>query len=293
MAMRQLKITKQITKRESQSLDRYLHEIGKINLLGPNDEVKLAKRIKKGDKEAFETLVKSNLRFVVSVAKQHQNQGLTLSDLINEGNLGLIKATTRFDETRGIKFISYAVCWIQQSILQAVAEKSRSVRLPLNRWGSLNRIFRAYSALEQRYEREPTPEELAAYTNISVKEVENTLSMSKTQMSADRSVGQESDTTLLDLIESNLQKPDRQLRDESLRHEVHMALKELGKREAEVLKLSLGIGEPALTPEEIMQRIGLTKERVRQIKEKALRKLRQSPSSKRLKMFLNVTESST
>ncbi|GIV35833.1 MAG: RNA polymerase sigma factor RpoD [Cyclobacteriaceae bacterium] len=286
--MRQLKISKQITNRESQSLDKYLQEIGKVDLLTPDEEVELAKRIKEGDQIALEKLTKANLRFVVSVAKQYQNQGLSLGDLINEGNLGLIKAAQRFDETRGFKFISYAVWWIRQSILQALAEQSRIVRLPLNRVGSLNKISKTFSELEQKYEREPSPEELAEVLDVSTAEVIDTMKISGRHTSIDAPFVQGEENSLLDVLENDSEEtPDAGLLTESLRREVQRALSTLTQREADVITLYFGLnGEHALTLEEIGEKFNLTRERVRQIKEKAIRRLRHTSRSKALKPYL-------
>lgn len=286
--MRQLKISKQITNRESQSLDKYLQEIGKVDLLTADEEVDLAKRIKAGDQIALEKLTKANLRFVVSVAKQYQNQGLTLGDLINEGNLGLIKAAQRFDETRGFKFISYAVWWIRQSILQALAEQSRIVRLPLNRVGSLNKISRTFSELEQKFEREPSPEELAEVLQITAAEVMDTMKISGRHVSMDAPFVQGEENSLLDVLENeDEENPDRGLISDSLRLEVQRALGTLTTREADVVSLYFGLnGEQAMTLEEIGERFSLTRERVRQIKEKAIRRLRHTSRSKSLKPYL-------
>jgi len=286
--MRQLKISKQITNRESQSLDKYLQEIGKVDLLDPDEEVELAKRIKDNDAQALEKLTKANLRFVVSVAKQYQNQGLSLGDLINEGNLGLIKAAQRFDETRGFKFISYAVWWIRQSILQALAEQSRIVRLPLNRVGSLNKIAKTFSELEQKYEREPSPEELAEVMDMPIGEVNETIKISGRHVSVDAPFKPDEESTLLDVIEGGeSQRPDVTLMSDSLRREVQRALSTLTPREADVVTLYFGLnGENALTLEEIGEKFDLTRERVRQIKEKAIRRLRHTSRSKALKTYL-------
>jgi RNA polymerase primary sigma factor len=286
--MRQLKISKQITNRESQSLDKYLQEIGKVDLLTPDEEVELAKRIKEGDQIALEKLTKANLRFVVSVAKQYQNQGLSLGDLINEGNLGLIKAAQRFDETRGFKFISYAVWWIRQSILQALAEQSRIVRLPLNRVGSLNKISKTFSELEQRYEREPSPEELAEVLDVTTAEVVDTMKISGRHVSMDAPFVQGEENSLLDVLEDDSEEtPDSGLMDDSLRREVQRALSTLTQREADVITLYFGLnGEHAMTLEEIGEKFNLTRERVRQIKEKAIRRLRHTSRSKALKPYL-------
>ena len=286
--MRQLKISKQITNRESQSLDKYLQEIGKVDLLTPDEEVDLAKKIREGDQLALEKLTKANLRFVVSVAKQYQNQGLTLGDLINEGNLGLIKAAQRFDETRGFKFISYAVWWIRQSILQALAEQSRIVRLPLNRVGSLNKISKTFSELEQRFEREPSPDELAEVLKVTTSEVVDTMKISGRHISMDAPFVQGEENSLLDVLENNNeQKPDSALMNDSLRREVQRALRTLTQREADVISLYFGLnGEHSMTLEEIGARFNLTRERVRQIKEKAIRRLRHTSRSKTLKPYL-------
>ena len=286
--MRQLKISKQITNRESQSLDKYLQEIGKVDLLTPDEEVTLAQKIREGDQLSLERLTKANLRFVVSVAKQYQNQGLSLGDLINEGNLGLIKAAQRFDETRGFKFISYAVWWIRQSILQALAEQSRIVRLPLNRVGSLNKISKTFSDLEQKFEREPSPEELAAVLEISAAEVVDTLKISGRHVSMDAQFVQGEENSLLDVLENDGEdKPDSGLINDSLRKEVQRALSTLTQREADVITLYFGLnGEHAMTLEEIGEKFNLTRERVRQIKEKAIRRLRHTSRSKALKTYL-------
>ena len=289
--MRQLKITKSITNRESQSLEKYLQEIGKVDLLTPEEEVHLAQRIKEGDQEALEQLTKANLRFVVSVAKQYQNQGLSLSDLINEGNLGLIKAAQRFDETRGFKFISYAVWWIRQSILQALAEQSRIVRLPLNKVGSLNKINRAFSELEQEYEREPSSEELANILEITTEEVETTLEVASRHVSMDAPFVDGEDNSLLDVLE-NFNTPDTDTGLEyvdSLRKEIERSLNTLTERQCDVIKLYFGIGvEHPMSLEDIGSRFGLTRERVRQIKDKAINKLRSASRSKLLKNYLGV-----
>jgi RNA polymerase primary sigma factor len=287
--MRQLKITKSITNRESQSLEKYLQEIGKVDLLTPEEEVDLAKRIKQNDQEALENLTKANLRFVVSVAKQYQNQGLSLSDLINEGNLGLIKAAQRFDETRGFKFISYAVWWIRQSILQALAEQSRIVRLPLNKVGSLNKINRAFSELEQEFEREPSAEELASVLEIAAEEVETTLGVAARHVSMDAPFVDGEDNSLLDVLEnSTTPKTDQSLEyTESLRREIERSLNTLTERQCDVIKLYFGIGvEHPMSLEDIGDKFGLTRERVRQIKDKAINKLRSTSRSKLLKHYL-------
>ncbi len=286
--MRQLKISKQITNRESQSLDKYLQEIGKVDLITTEEEVNLAQRIKEGDQQALEKLTKANLRFVVSVAKQYQNNGLTLGDLINEGNVGLIKAAKRFDETRGFKFISYAVWWIRQSIMQALAEQSRIVRLPLNRVGSLNKISKTFSELEQKFQREPSPEELAQVLDISIEEVLDTLKVGGRHVSVDAPFASGEENSLLDVLENETEEtPDSELLNDSLRREVMRALSTLTQREAEVIIYYFGLnGTPALTLEEIGSKFSLTRERVRQIKEKATRRLRQSSRSKTLKTYL-------
>ena len=289
--MRQLKITKSITNRESQSLEKYLQEIGKVDLLTPEEEVDLAKRIKQGDQIALEKLTKANLRFVVSVAKQYQNQGLSLSDLINEGNLGLIKAAQRFDETRGFKFISYAVWWIRQSILQALAEQSRIVRLPLNKVGSLNKINKAFSELEQQYEREPSPEELAELLEITSDEVETTLGVAARHVSMDAPFVEGEDNSLLDVLENNsMPGPDQHLEyADSLRREIERSLSTLTDRQCDVIKLYFGIGvEHPMSLEDIGEKFGLTRERVRQIKDKAINKLRATSRSKLLKGYLGA-----
>ncbi|MGQ9863943.1 MAG: sigma-70 family RNA polymerase sigma factor [Bacteroidia bacterium] len=279
--MRQLKIQKQITNRESQSLDRYLQEIGKVDLISPDEEVQLARRIRAGDEEALEKLVQANLRFVVSVAKQYQNQGLPLSDLVSEGNLGLIKAAKRFDETRGFKFISYAVWWIRQSILQALAEQSRIVRLPLNRVGALNKINKVFSRLEQEYEREPSPEEIAEAmeSSFSPEEIAQLMRQSGRHVSLDAPIAAGEETRFIDVLENEeMAPPDHHIMQESLKRDIKRALKCLPEREAEVLSLVFGIEEKyPYTLEEIAERLDLTRERVRQIKEKGLRKLRSMP----------------
>ncbi len=283
-----MKISKQFTNRDSHSLDKYLQEIGKVELLTPEQEIDYSIRIKKGDQVALEKLVKANLRFVVSVAKQYQNQGLSLGDLINEGNLGLIKAAKRFDETRGFKFISYAVWWIRQSILQALAEQSRIVRLPLNRVGALNKIGRAYNSLEQEYEREPTATEIAKELEMDLDEVSETLKMSSRHVSMDAPFTQGDENSLLDVLESDENPlPDTSLMSASLRSEIERALSTLTEREAEVIKLYFGFDdENSLTLEEIGEQFHLTRERVRQIKEKAIRRLRHTSRSKNLRAYL-------
>jgi RNA polymerase primary sigma factor len=286
--MRQLKISKQITNRESQSLDKYLQEIGKVSLVSIDEEVELAQRIREGDQMALEKLTKANLRFVVSVSKQYQNQGLTLGDLINEGNLGLIKAAKRFDETKGFKFISYAVWWIRQSILQALAEQSRIVRLPLNRVGSLNKISRSFSELEQKFEREPSPDEIAEQLELSTSEVVDTLKISGRHVSMDAPFVQGEENRLLDVMEDEgSETPDAALLQDSLRKEVQRALSTLTMREADVVTLHFGLnGHAALTLEEIGEKFTLTRERVRQIKEKAIRRLKHTSRSRALKLYL-------
>lgn len=283
-----MKIIKQFTNRESQSLDKYLQEIGKVDLLTPDEEIELAIRIRKNDSIALEKLVKANLRFVVSVAKKYQNQGLSLGDLINEGNLGLIKAAKRFDETRGFKFISYAVWWIRQSILQALAEQSRIVRLPLNRVGALNKIGKAYSNLEQEYEREPSAHELAQELEMDVSEISDTLKIAGRAVSMDAPFAVGDENRLLDILENDEQpSPDFTLMSESLRNEIERALSTLSEREAEVVKLYFGLSkEHSLTLEEIGEKFNLTRERVRQIKEKAIRRLRHASRSKNLRAYL-------
>ncbi len=285
--MRQLKITKSITNRESASLDKYLQEIGKEELITVEEEVELAQRIKKGDQTALEKLTRANLRFVVSVAKQYQNQGLSLPDLINEGNLGLIKAAEKFDETRGFKFISYAVWWIRQSILQALAEQSRIVRLPLNQVGSLNKINKAYSKFEQEHERKPSPEELADSLELPADKVADTLRVSGRHVSVDAPFVDGEDNSLLDvLVNNDSPNADRSLIMESLAKEIHRALPTLTERESDIIRLFFGIGCQEMTLEEIGERFGLTRERVRQIKEKAIRRLRHTSRSKLLKSYL-------
>ncbi|MBS1650433.1 MAG: RNA polymerase sigma factor RpoD/SigA [Bacteroidetes bacterium] len=286
--MRQLKITKSITNRESASLDKYLQEIGREELITAEEEVQLAKRIKDGDQRALEKLTRANLRFVVSVAKQYQNQGLSLPDLINEGNLGLIKAARRFDETRGFKFISYAVWWIRQSILQALAEQSRIVRLPLNQVGSLNKINKAYSKLEQEFEREPSAEELADILDLPIDKVSDTMKVSGRHVSMDAPFANGEESSLLDvLINHDSPKADIGLINESLSREIDRSLSTLTERERDVVKLFFGIGlNHGLTLEEIGDKFDLTRERVRQIKEKAIRRLRHSSRSKLLQQYL-------
>ena len=282
-----LKITKSITNRESASLDKYLQEIGKEDLITVEEEVELAQRIKKGDQKALEKLTRANLRFVVSVAKQYQNQGLSLPDLINEGNLGLIKAAEKFDETRGFKFISYAGWWIRQSILQALAEQSRIVRLPLNQVGSLNKINKAFSKFEQEHERKPSPEELADSLELPADKVADTLRVSGRHISVDAPFVDGEDNSLLDvLVNDDSPIADRSLLNESLTREIDRALATLTERESDIIKLFFGIGLQEMTLEEIGEKFGLTRERVRQIKEKAIRRLRHTSRSKLLKSYL-------
>jgi RNA polymerase primary sigma factor len=285
--MRQLKITKSITNRESASLDKYLQEIGHEELISVDEEVELAQKIRKGDRKALEKLTKANLRFVVSVAKQYQNQGLSLPDLINEGNLGLIKAATKFDETRGFKFISYAVWWIRQSILQAIAEQSRIVRLPLNQVGSVNKINRALSKFEQINERRPSPEEISETVDLPEDKIADAMKVSGRHVSVDAPFVDGEDNSLLDVIE-NVDSPmaDKSLIVESLRSEIDRALKTLNNRERDIIKAFFGINQPEMTLEEIGDKFGLTRERVRQIKEKAIRHLRQNTKNKLLKTYL-------
>ncbi|MCF8414789.1 MAG: RNA polymerase sigma factor RpoD/SigA [Crocinitomicaceae bacterium] len=288
--MRQLKITKQVTNRETASLDKYLQEIGRVDLITADEEVELARRIRNGDRAALERLTKANLRFVVSVSKQYQNQGLSLPDLINEGNLGLIKAAERFDETRGFKFISYAVWWIRQSILQALAEQARIVRLPLNKIGTINRINRAYSELEQKFERPPSAEELAELLECSAEEIKQSLAHSGRHVSMDAPLvdGDDSSSSMYDvLLHDTLASPDKDLVVESLRSDIERSLCTLTPREADVVRLYYGLnGKHALTLEEIGERFDLTRERVRQIKEKAIRRLKHTSRSRMLKSYL-------
>jgi RNA polymerase primary sigma factor len=280
--MRQLKITKQVTNRETASLDKYLQEIGKVDLITADEEVELAQRIKAGDQRALEKLTKANLRFVVSVAKQYQNQGLTLPDLINEGNLGLIKAAQRFDETRGFKFISYAVWWIRQSILQALAEQSRIVRLPLNKIGSINKINKMYALLEQSNERAPSAEEIALELDMTVNDVKESMKNSGRHLSMDAPLVEGEDSNLYDVLRSGESpNPDRELIHESLRTEIERALETLTPREADVVRLYFGLGDQhPMTLEEIGETFDLTRERVRQIKEKAIRRLKHTSRKK-------------
>lgn len=285
--MRQLKITKSITNRESASLDKYLQEIGKEELITVEEEVDLAQRIKKGDQQALEKLTRANLRFVVSVAKQYQNQGLSLPDLINEGNLGLIKAAEKFDETRGFKFISYAVWWIRQSILQALAEQSRIVRLPLNQVGSLNKINKAFSKFEQQHERKPSHEELAEVLELPSEKVADTMRVSGRHVSVDAPFVDGEENSLLDvLVNSDSPNADSNLLNESLSKEIGRALATLTERERDIIRLFFGISTQEMTLEEIGEKFGLTRERVRQIKEKAIRRLRHTSRSKLLKTYL-------
>jgi RNA polymerase primary sigma factor len=286
--MRQLKITKQVTNRETASLDKYLQEIGKVELINAEEEVQLARRIRQGDQAALEKLTKANLRFVVSVSKQYQNQGLSLPDLINEGNLGLIKAAQRFDETRGFKFISYAVWWIRQSILQALAEQSRIVRLPLNKIGSINKINKAFSKLEQEFEREPSAEEIAQLLELTENDVKESMKNSGRHISMDAPLVQGEESNMYDVLRSNdSPSPEAGLINDSLRREIDRALSTLTSREADVIKYYFGLnGEHAMTLEEIGEKFDLTRERVRQIKEKAIRRLKQTSRSKILKTYL-------
>ena len=286
--MRQLKITKQVTNRETASLDKYLQEIGKVDLITADEEVELAQRIKAGDQIALEKLTKANLRFVVSVAKQYPNQGLTLPDLINEGNLGLIKAAQRFDETRGFKFISYAVWWIRQSILQALAEQSRIVRLPLNKIGSINKINKTYAFLEQSHERPPSAEEIAKELDMTINDVKESMKNSGRHVSMDAPLVEGEDSNLYDVLRSGESpNPDRDLLHESLRTEIERALETLTPREADVIRLYFGLGnQHPMTLEEIGETFDLTRERVRQIKEKAIRRLKHTSRSKILKTYL-------
>ncbi|MBT3560653.1 MAG: sigma-70 family RNA polymerase sigma factor [Flavobacteriaceae bacterium] len=286
--MRQLKITKQVTNRETASLDKYLQEIGKVDLITAEEEIELAQKVKQGDQEALEKLTKANLRFVVSVAKQYQNQGLTLPDLINEGNLGLIKAAQRFDETRGFKFISYAVWWIRQSILQALAEQSRIVRLPLNKIGSINKINKTYAFLEQSHERPPSAEEIAKELDMTINDVKESMKNSGRHVSMDAPLVEGEDSNLYDVLRSGESpNPDKELIHESLRTEIERALETLTPREADVIQLYFGLGNHhPMTLEEIGETFDLTRERVRQIKEKAIRRLKHTSRSKILKTYL-------
>lgn len=285
--MRQLKISKQITNRESQSLDKYLQEIARVSLITAEDEVMYAKRIREGDQVALEKLVNANLRFVVSVAKQYQGNGLTLGDLINEGNVGLVKAAMRFDETRGFKFISYAVWWIRQSIMQALAEQSRVVRIPMNRIGSLSRVNRAFSQLEQKYQREPSHEELAEMLEVTPTEIDHTLMMGSRQVSLHAPFTQGEENGLLDTIEDDSElPPDSELMNDSLRAEVQRSLATLTERESDIIQCYFGLNGLPLTLDEIGERFNITRERVRQIKEKALKRLRHTSRSRGLKLYL-------
>lgn len=286
--MRQLNITKQVTNRETASLDKYLHDIGKVELITAEEEVELARKIKDGDQEALEKLTKANLRFVVSVAKQYQNQGLSLPDLINEGNLGLIKAAQRFDETRGFKFISYAVWWIRQSILQALAEQSRIVRLPLNKIGTINKINKAYAYLEQEYEREPRADEIAALLDITESEVKDSMRNSSRHLSMDASLTQDKDNNMYDVLKSeDSPTPDKGLLYESLKQEINRTISTLPQREADIIKLYFGLdSKHPMTLGEIGEKFELTRERVRQIKEKAIRRLKNQAKCKNLKAYL-------
>ena len=286
--MRQLNITKQVTNRETASLDKYLHDIGKVELITAEEEVELARKIKEGDRAALEKLTTANLRFVVSVAKQYQNQGLSLPDLINEGNLGLIKAAQRFDETRGFKFISYAVWWIRQSILQALAEQSRIVRLPLNKIGTINKINKAYAYLEQEYEREPRADEIASLLDITEAEVKDSMRNSSRHLSMDASLTQDKDNNMYDVLKSeDSPTPDKELLRDSLRTEINRTISTLPPREADIIKLYFGLeSKHPMTLEEIGEKFDLTRERVRQIKEKALRRLKNQAKCKNLKAYL-------
>jgi RNA polymerase primary sigma factor len=286
--MRQLKITKQVTNRDTPSLDKYLQEIGKVELISPEDEVILARRIKSGDSEALSKLVNANLRFVVSVAKQYQNQGISLPDLINEGNLGLMKAAQRFDETRGFKFISYAVWWIRQAILQALAEQARIVRLPVNKIGSINRINRAFSRLEQEFEREPSSVEIADMLEMAPEDVKDSFKTNGRTVSMDAPISSEEDNNMYDVLQSNdMPSPDKNLINESLAYEIERALSTLSLRESRVLKLYFGINmKHPFTLEEIGEELGLTRERVRQIKEKAIKRIQYTTRCRILKSYL-------
>ena len=287
--MRQLKISRQFTNRENKSLDKYLSDISRVPMINAEEEVELAQRIREGDQAALERLVNANLRFVVSVSKQYQNQGLTLGDLINEGNLGLIKAAKRFDETRGFKFISYAVWWIRQSILQAIADQARIVRLPLNKVGSLSKVMQIYAELEQKLEREPTPAEIAERSEMSLEEVETVLKTSGKAMSLDAplSDSEDSNSVLAVLGQNDEPNPDDHLLDESLKREITISLSSLSDKEKDILKYFYGLdGNPPYSLEDISEKVGLTRERVRQIKENALKRLRKSSRSKILKTYL-------
>lgn len=286
--MRQLKITKQVTNRDTPSLDKYLQEIGRVDLISPEEEVILARKIKTGDNESLRKLVKANLRFVVSVAKQYQNQGMTLPDLINEGNLGLMKAAQRFDETRGFKFISYAVWWIRQAILQSLAEQARIVRLPVNKIGSINRINRAFARLEQEFEREPSSLEVAEILEMIPEDVKEALKTNGRTISMDAPISSEEDNNMYDVLQSNdTPSPDKNLINESLAYEIERALSTLSSREAKVLKLYFGLGmKHPFTLEEIGEKLDLTRERVRQIKEKAIKRIQFTTRCKILKTYL-------
>ena len=286
--MRQLKITKQVTNRDTPSLDKYLQEIGKVDLISPEDEVFLARRIKSGDADALKKLVKANLRFVVSVAKQYQNQGMSLPDLINEGNLGLMKAAQRFDETRGFKFISYAVWWIRQAILQSLAEQARIVRLPVNKIGSMNRINRAFARLEQEYEREPSSQEIADMLEMIPEDVKESLKTNGRTVSMDAPLSSEEDNTMYDVLQSDdTPSPDKNLINESLAYEIERALSTLSSRESKVLKLYFGLGmKHPFTLEEIGEELNLTRERVRQVKEKAIKRIQFTTRCRILKTYL-------
>ncbi len=286
--MRQLKITKQVTNRDTPSLDKYLQEIGKVDLITPEDEVVLARKIRSGDSEALAKLVKANLRFVVSVAKQYQNQGMSLPDLINEGNLGLMKAAQRFDETRGFKFISYAVWWIRQAILQALAEQARIVRLPVNKIGSINRINRAFAKLEQEFEREPSSQEVAEMLEMLADDVKEALKTNGRTISMDAPISSEEENTMYDVMQNpDTPSPDRNLINESLAYEIERALTSLSPREAKVLKLYFGLGmKHPFTLEEIGEELNLTRERVRQIKEKAIKRIQYTTRCRILKSYL-------
>ncbi|MDP4221761.1 MAG: RNA polymerase sigma factor RpoD/SigA [Bacteroidota bacterium] len=286
--MRQLKITKQVTNRDTPSLDKYLQEIGRVDLISPEEEVTLARRIKSGDAEALSKLVKSNLRFVVSVAKQYQNQGMGLPDLINEGNLGLMKAAQRFDETRGFKFISYAVWWIRQAILQALAEQARIVRLPVNKIGSINRINKAFAKLEQEFEREPSSQEIADILEMIPEDVKESLKTNGRTISMDAPISSEEENTMYDVMQNpDTPSPDKNLINESLAYEIERALSSLSQREAKVLKLYFGLGmKHPFTLEEIGEELKLTRERVRQIKEKAIKRIQFTTRCKILKTYL-------
>ncbi len=286
--MRQLKITKQVTNRDTPSLDKYLQEIGRVDLISPEEEVMLARKIKSGDNESLRKLVKANLRFVVSVAKQYQNQGMSLPDLINEGNLGLMKAAQRFDETRGFKFISYAVWWIRQAILQSLAEQARIVRLPVNKIGSINRINRTFARLEQEFEREPTSQEIADILEMFPEDVKEALKTNGRTVSMDAPISSEEENTMYDVVQSNdTPSPDKNLINESLAYEIERALNTLSLREAKVLKLYFGLGmKHPFTLEEIGEQMNLTRERVRQIKEKAIKRIQYTTRCKILKTYL-------